>query len=223
MFSRRRREIAVAAGTIVVLVLAASRGLASGQSPDSVTLYIGCNNVTLAAPIGTPLRALAQSVLPAGALTGVFRYDTAAGRFVAFAPSAPDAVNDYTSVTLPLEAAFICVSTPATFLRGTITPITQAPPVVVTRQLGVTSAPRELVRGESATVVLSLPPMMVCIGGVNIPAGSTFHFIPIEVAGRSGGTAIIRFDTASTDGPGFAYLAIRCSDGSVIRLEIRVT
>jgi hypothetical protein len=87
----------------------------------------------------------------------------------------------------------------------------------------VFSAPREVRRGESVTIVLGTVPGYVCLGGVNIPSfEAAFRFVPIDAAASRSGTAIIRFDTFQSDNRGWAYVAVRCGDIQVIRIEIRL-
>jgi hypothetical protein len=87
----------------------------------------------------------------------------------------------------------------------------------------VVSAPREVRRGETVTIILGTVPGYVCLGGVNIPSfEAAFRFVPIDAVASRSGTAIIRFDTFQSDNPGWAYLAVRCGDVQVIRIEIRL-
>lgn len=213
------RRCAVLAGALLVLALAVGSPQAA-TAQDTVVLRSGCTNVVLAHPAGTPLRTVVATVQPAGVVSSIFRYDTTAGRFVAFSPSAPDAANDYAVTATSLDAVFICVTVDATLNRGGPALSAAPPPALVT--LGVVSAPREITRGEVVTVLIGTLPNYVCTGGVNIPIESVFRFVPIEVTASSSGTAIIRFETFPSDNRGFAYLAVRCADGQLIRVEMRV-
>jgi hypothetical protein len=116
----------------------------------------------------------------------------------------------------------MAMPTPIPMALPTAVPVIQPAAAPVT--LGVISAPREVRRGESATIVLGTVPGYVCLGGVNIPSfGSAFRFVPIEATATRSGTAIIRFDTFESDARGWAYFAVRCGDIQIIRIEIRLT
>lgn len=88
----------------------------SGPS-ENVSLVQGCNNVTLTWPAGTATGAIAAAVAPAATLTGIWRYDARQGRFLGFAPQAPE-VSDLQTVNR-LDAVFICVGTAGILTRPT--------------------------------------------------------------------------------------------------------
>jgi hypothetical protein len=84
-------------------------------------------------------------------------------------------------------------------------------------------APREVRPGETVTVILGVTPALVCTGGVNVPStGSFFRFVPIEVTASTTGRILIQFETFQSDSRGWAYLAVRCADGRIIQIEIRL-
>jgi hypothetical protein len=212
------------------LTLALTLGVLHGRlvrparAQEAVTLPAGCTNVPLAEAAGTPLGDVAARISPAEALLGIFVY-AGGGRFRAFSPSAPDAVNDYRAVTAPFEPAFICLREPGTYRPwiGSMPPATVVPaasPVAVPR--GVLLAPAAVQRGETAEVQLGTLPGYICTGGVNVPSGGTFRFIPVAVAAAPSGLAVIRFDVLPSDSPGFGLLSVRCADGQFLRVEFRV-
>ncbi|MER3419961.1 MAG: hypothetical protein C4290_05290 [Chloroflexota bacterium] len=211
-------------------MLAISLGVLGGslerpaRAQAAVSLAAGCTNVALAEAAGTPLRDVAARISPAEALLGIFVY-VGDGRFRAFSPSAPDAVNDYRTVTAPFEPVFICMHEPGTYHPWieALPPATVAPPippVMVPR--GVLLAPALVRRGETAEVQLGTLPGYVCAGGVNVPSGGTFRFIPVAVAAAPSGLAVIRFNVLPSDTPGFGLLSVRCADGQFLRVEFRV-
>jgi hypothetical protein len=89
--------------------------LASTQ-PETLSLAVGCNNVALTWPTGTPMRVVALAVKPAADLVAIWRHQPAAGRFAGYSPlrSAP---LDYAKVSTRLEPAMICVKSAATLSR----------------------------------------------------------------------------------------------------------
>ncbi len=215
---------------VATLALAATLGVQLGalrapaRAQAMVALAPGCTNVALAEVAGTPLREVVSRITPADALLGIFLY-VGDGRFRAFSPSAPDAVNDYRAVTAPFEPVFICMREPGTYQPwivatppATVAPV--APPVGVPR--GVLLAPAVVRRGETAEVQIGTAPGYVCTGGVNVPSGSTFRFIPVAVAAAPSGIAVIHFDVLPSDTPGFGLLSVRCADGQFLRVEFRV-
>jgi hypothetical protein len=217
--------VAAALGLVVVVGGASRRSWSRPvHAQAAVSLAAGCTNVALAEAAGTPLRDVAARISPAEALLGIFVY-VGDDRFRAFSPSAPDAVNDYRAVTTPFEPVFICMREPGTY-HPWIEPmppvtVTQAtPPVVVPP--GVLLAPAAVRRGETAEVQIGTVPGYVCTGGVNVPSGGTFRFIPVAVAAAPSGLAVIRFDVLPSDTPGFGLLSVRCADGQFLRVEFRV-
>lgn len=96
----------------VVLVLAdpdvrPGRGVAA-QRVDQ--LFPGCNNIALTFQPGTTGQQIAGGISPTSILNGIFRYESATGRWTAFNPAAPAFANDFGTVRLRFEPAFICVS-----------------------------------------------------------------------------------------------------------------
>lgn len=82
---------------------------------EAVPLVAGCNNVVLTWPNGTPTSHIADAVNPSDALTTVWWFDAAHGRFLGYSPQAPHA-SDLPLVNR-LDAVFVCVRTPATLTR----------------------------------------------------------------------------------------------------------
>ncbi len=223
--ARARFLVAAALGLVVALSGAAHRPWSwPVHAQAAVSLAPGCTNVALAEAAGTPLREVATRISPAGALLGIFIY-VGEGRFRAFSPSGADGVNDYLTVTAPFEPVFICMREPGTYHPWiepmppvTVTPAT--PPVVVPP--GVLLAPAVVRRGETVEAQIGTLPGYVCTGGVNVPSGGTFRFIPVAVAAAPSGIAVIHFDVLPSDTPGFGLLSVRCADGQFLRVEFRV-
>lgn len=82
---------------------------------EATPLAAGCNNVASTWPAGTPMATVAAAVDPPTAVTGIWRFDAAAGRFAGFSPAVPQA-SDLRSVA-QLAAVFICVDQPASLRR----------------------------------------------------------------------------------------------------------
>jgi len=219
-----RRAVALAAPAVAIAALAlGALHVRAARAQEPAALAEGCTNVTLAYPTGTPLRVVAAGVRPSASLTGIFRFDAALGRFLGFSPAAPDAANDYPSITAPLEAVFVCMESPGTIVRAGGGLVAQPTPAPVRAPYGVVSAPREVRRGDTATVILGTLPGYVCTGGVNIPTtDSTFRFVLVDAVASASGSVIIRFDVVESDARGFGYLAVRCADGLVVRVDFRV-
>jgi hypothetical protein len=83
-----------------------------------IDLVAGCNNITLTFALEAPMQLIAASIDPPAALITIWRYDAEAGRFRGWSPL-PAAPNDYTDRSTTLEAAFICLSQPATLTQPT--------------------------------------------------------------------------------------------------------
>jgi len=83
---------------------------------DQVALSPGCNNEVLSWPAGTPVATVAAAIQPAGALESIWRFDNAAGGWLAYTP-APGAPNSYTATVGTLDTVFLCVSQAATLDR----------------------------------------------------------------------------------------------------------
>ena len=86
---------------------------------DIVELFPVCNNVALTWNTGTPMSTVAASVSPQDALESIWRYDTAADRWLGYS-TLPDAPNDYTTVGARAQAAWICMRAPGSLDRPTI-------------------------------------------------------------------------------------------------------
>lgn len=71
-------------------------------------LKAGCQTVVLTVPAGTPVWQVALAVAPADSLRGIFRRQRDADSYAAFAPAAPEMMNDYTVVQEPSESVIIC-------------------------------------------------------------------------------------------------------------------
>jgi hypothetical protein len=123
---------------ILVLALLAGAGGAAAQPCQGqpgcvpplpqrlVDLAVGCNNVALTYPDGTPVGVVVSSINPQGAMYAIWRLNAsppspATGpRFEGFAPAAPQA-SDLQGVDF-LEAVFLCVSVPATIIMPAVQP-----------------------------------------------------------------------------------------------------
>lgn len=218
---------------ILTLALAVVLPRQAARAQESVSLVAGCNNVALPFASGTSIRVVAGQIQPPGALQSIFRYDAATSRWLAFSPDTPESLNDYLMVGARLEPVFICMDGPGTLtgIAAIATAPTPAPapapppapatPAAVGR--GVISAPSSIKRGESAEVIIGVAPNIACTGGINIPADSTFRFVPFSQGSSPTGVLVIRFDVLETDDPSFAYLAIRCADDTIFRLSFRIT
>ena len=96
------------------------RNRASTAPTQAVSLFAGCNNVSLTWAAGTPVTDVAAAVTPQTGLGAIWYFDNAQGRFFAFSPTAPPAVNDYNLVRMRLEAVFVCMNTSGTLNRPVI-------------------------------------------------------------------------------------------------------
>lgn len=96
--------------------IGSAAAVAAATAAATVMLVGGCSNVIATWPDATPPSTIVAAVSPPGAVTALWRYDTAAGRFLAYAPSVRAVVNDLLAVNR-LDALFICVTTPATLVR----------------------------------------------------------------------------------------------------------
>jgi len=124
---------------ILVVALLASAGGAAAQPEQAtpeifpppipmrvVDLAVGCNNVALTYPDGTPVGVVVGSIDPQGAMYAVWRLNAtpptpgAGPRYEGFAPAAPQA-SDLQGVNF-LEAVFLCVSVPATITMPAVQP-----------------------------------------------------------------------------------------------------
>ncbi|MGD9890748.1 MAG: PKD domain-containing protein [Dehalococcoidia bacterium] len=83
---------------------------------DAISLTTGCTNLTLTWPNGTSISVVAGAISPTSALSSIWRYDAAQGRFLGYTPTAPSFANDLLTVNR-LDAVFVCVSSPATLNR----------------------------------------------------------------------------------------------------------
>lgn len=91
-----------------------------------VNLVVGCNNISLTYPDGTPVNVVEGSVSPPGALYALWRLNPMppgplpGPRYEGYAPAAPEA-SDLQGVSF-LEAAFLCVSVQSTVTMPEVTP-----------------------------------------------------------------------------------------------------
>jgi len=91
-----------------------------------VDLVVGCNNVALTYPDGTPVGVVVSSINPQGAMYAIWRLNAsppppATGpQYEGFAPAVPQA-SDLQGVNF-LEAVFLCVSVPATIIMPAVQP-----------------------------------------------------------------------------------------------------
>ena len=124
---------------ILIVALLAGAGAVAAQ-PDQenpeiypppipmrvVDLAVGCNNVALTYPDGTPVGVAVGSINPQGALYAIWRLNAtpptpgAGPTFEGFAPAAPQA-SDLQGVNF-LEAVFLCVSVPSTITMPAVQP-----------------------------------------------------------------------------------------------------
>lgn len=214
MKSRPRRTGMLIMPALLLLGVISTAAPASAQ--EVVPLVAGCSNVSLTDPPGTALRAVVAAVQPAGIVIGIFRYEAASGRFLGFAPGAPEFANDYLQVGTRPEAVFLCVSSAGTLSRPSAT-VAVATPGVVPR--GVIAAPSSARRGTTVEVLIGTGRGLLCVGGVNVSPG---RFIPIQVQASATGVAAITFELLESDRPGFADLSIRCANDQYIKFSIVV-
>ena len=138
-------------------LLAASPAYA--QPARVVTLFAGCNNISVTFPTGTSSSAVASTVSPANSVDALWRLDNAAGRYLGFAPAAPQA-SDLLTVGF-LDAVFVCVtqqasmSMPGVPAPAPVQPSTPSPPAL-------TPVP------TATTPSLSSPPVTQESGGVAV-------------------------------------------------------
>ncbi len=92
--------------------------VAAPAQGEMVTLFSGCNNVTLTWPTGTPTSEVAAAVTPASALIAIWRFNNATQTFQGFSPL-PNAPNDFTSVNRA-DPAFICMRESGSLTRPSI-------------------------------------------------------------------------------------------------------
>jgi len=124
-------------GILIVVLAGFGRAAAQPdqQQPDIfpppeplrvVSLAVGCNNVALTYPDGTPVGVVVGSIDPQGAMYAIWRLNMtpvspATGpAFEGFAPAAPQA-SDLQGVNF-LEAVFLCVSVPSTITMPAVQP-----------------------------------------------------------------------------------------------------
>jgi hypothetical protein len=123
---------------LVVALLAGAGGAAAQPDQENPEIYpppipmrvvdlaVGCNNVALTYPDGTPVGVVVGSINPQGALYAIWRLNAtpptpgAGPTFEGFAPAAPQA-SDLQGVNF-LEAVFLCVSVPSTITMPAVQP-----------------------------------------------------------------------------------------------------
>ncbi|MBI2760228.1 MAG: CAP domain-containing protein [Chloroflexi bacterium] len=119
------RLIIAAAGAALVaavfLGVSARSGSVRAQDGGPLALAVGCNNVTLTWPAGTPLSTVASAVTPAGALSAIWKFDNSRQRFIGFStlPGAPNDLREAGS----LDAVFVCVTAAGSLARPPLGPI----------------------------------------------------------------------------------------------------
>jgi hypothetical protein len=86
-------------------------------------LYLGCNNVSLTFPDGTPPQTVVQAVTPAAAVDTLWRFNASQNKFEGFSPAYPQA-SDLPSLYF-LDAVWICT---AEAPPGGVAPPAPAPP-----------------------------------------------------------------------------------------------
>ncbi len=117
-----REEIRTARAATAVPTASATPVPAATPTPSAAvarqdSLTIGCNNVVLTSPAGTSMTSVAANIMPAGALSAIFKYVNETGRFTAYSPAAPDFVNDYAAIQARFEPVFICMTAPGTLTQ----------------------------------------------------------------------------------------------------------
>jgi len=123
---------------VLIVVLAGVGGVAAQPEEESPEIYpppipqrvvglaVGCNNVALTYPDGTPVGMVVSSIEPLGAMYAIWRFNPSpplpATRptYEGFAPAAPQA-SDLESVGF-LEAVFLCVSVSSTVTMPAVQP-----------------------------------------------------------------------------------------------------
>jgi hypothetical protein len=91
-----------------------------------VNLVVGCNNVALTYPDGTPVNVVVGSINPQGAMYAIWRLNAtptvpgAGPTYEGFAPAAPQA-SDLQGVNF-LEAVFLCVSVQSAITMPAVQP-----------------------------------------------------------------------------------------------------
>lgn len=125
----RRLSIIIAA---VMLGLLAAAGFGLHATPEAaraqsgpLVLGVGCNNVALTWPDGTPASDVAAAVDPPENLAAIWEYQTARQAFVGYAPAAPQA-SDLQTVGM-LDAAFLCMTGDGVLMRPALGAAPAAP------------------------------------------------------------------------------------------------
>lgn len=130
-------KVLVPVAVLALAVLAGAGGVAAQPEPGGpgvippgplrvVNLAVGCNNVALTYPDGTPVGVVVGSIYPQGAMYAIWRLNMspltpgAGPTYEGFAPAAPQA-SDLQGVNF-LEAVFLCVSVPATTTMPAVQP-----------------------------------------------------------------------------------------------------
>lgn len=119
------RPVRTLLASVAALAFAAGAGPIRAQAPAPVGLTVGCNNVTLTWPTGTPADEVAAAVSPTAAVVAIWRFDAATQRFAGFAPGFAS-ISDLNGVGR-LDAVFVCVGQAATLSRPSLD--ASAPPV----------------------------------------------------------------------------------------------
>jgi hypothetical protein len=149
---RKRAATTLALATLLALVLTSYTTTSRAQDAQrTVNLSPGCNMVTLTFTSGTQASALTSAVSPASALQTVWRLDNASHSFQAFMPQTPQA-SDLTSLNI-LDAAFICVDTPATITMPALSPDTSASPISTNLSAGCNAIGLTFQNGSTPSAV----------------------------------------------------------------------
>ena len=143
-------KVLFAVAILVAVLLAGAGGAAAQPGQENpeifpppipmrvVDLTVGCNNVALTYPDGTPVGVVVGSINPQGAMYAIWRLNASplspgvGPAYEGFAPAAPEA-SDLQGVNF-LEAVFLCVSVPSAVTMPAVQPwpypipLPQSPP-----------------------------------------------------------------------------------------------
>jgi hypothetical protein len=140
-----KRFIIAAQGLVLAAWLSVFWGsLASAQPVATIALpspggtkqlYVGCNNISLTFPDGTPSQTVVQAVDPTDAVEAIWRYNVVLNGFEGFSPAYPQA-SDLLTVDF-LDAVWVCMVLPGPLPTPTENPFplgtpAQPPPATPT-------------------------------------------------------------------------------------------
>jgi len=132
------KKVLFTVAVLVVALLAGAGGAAAQPEQEGpeifpppipmrvVDLAVGCNNVALTYPDGTPVGVVVGSINPQGAMYAIWRLNASpptpgvGPTYEGFAPAAPEA-SDLQGVNF-LEAVFLCVSVPSAITMPAVQP-----------------------------------------------------------------------------------------------------